>query len=157
MNLNNEAQADQTDTLCLASDLQQAKTFFTDKRPADYLPSTQVDQEQRRPHLTATFVGQMQSWTSTALYVTTTATDAERFYVELHSETGRCVIGYAQFDRAKSSNFIHVPSASYELTELLPAASPAPSPLVTLSGCLWPLRFVRNPPAADDRSAPEGH
>lgn len=159
MNLNNEPQAreaDQTDTLCSASDLQQARTFFTYNPPAENLPSAQPSQEQWRPHLTVTFVGQMQSWTSTALYVTTMATDAERFYLELHSETSSNVIGYAQFDRATSNKFFRVPTATYELTELLPATFPTPSPLVTLSGCLWPRRRVLSRRSPDDRAAQEG-
>jgi len=106
--------------------------------------------------MVAILLGRRKSPASTELFLNVVASTREFFYVQLYSHTRKRLIGYARFDKVGVEEISRHPASVYELAELLGADYPTPSPLVSLSGTLWPRRVVLEQLSAGDPSLPQG-
>ena len=97
---------------------------------------SQLDQLVRQSQLGAVLLHGRRSCTSTELVLELTGVDRPCFWLDLWGEHTR--LGYACFERRPvCGRPTPGETTSFVLTELLSASSPAPSPIVSLSGVLW--------------------
>ena len=79
------------------------------------------------------------------------ATELKEFFVAFgRHKQNDLPIGYGRFVRCREEVIAGIAQGIFELQEVLPASSPAPHPVVSLSGVLWTRRAAR---AADQSIA----
>lgn len=73
---------------------------------------------------------------STEMYITAD-TDLPEFWLALGPQGCARPLGYLRWVRCGEETVIGVRQGLFELTEVRPAGSPSPHPVVSLSGVLW--------------------
>jgi hypothetical protein len=67
-------------------------------------------------------------------------TQHQEFWLALGCHTHDAPLGYLRLVRCRDEVILQKTQGLFELREVLPAGSPAPSPIVSLSGVLWTRR-----------------
>ena len=87
-------------------------------------------------------IGGRCSYSSTEIIPCIEGLEIPEFWLELWGEDKgkRSKMGYAKFELATTNGLIS--EGTYQLAQLLPASSPAPHPVISMSGVLWPRQRV---------------
>lgn len=90
----------------------------------------------------AVFVSGRRSESSTEAFLSLVGRDEPELFLDLRAQDGR-QIGHLALRRVADDLTNPRGSAgTYEVHDLLPAGSPCPGPVVSLSGVLWPRRAI---------------